>query len=85
MSDLTSLVNELAAARDSSDISKPEFTTLFSRAIDQLGMDDVAAARMLKISRATVSRWSRGDSAPHPLGRPSVFIPLERAARQQLG
>jgi transcriptional regulator with XRE-family HTH domain len=45
------------------------FSRLFHAAQTILEFDDLELARALRVSRPTVSRWTRGESAPHPLGR----------------
>ncbi len=45
------------------------FSRLFSDAQAILELDDSELAGMLRVSRPTISRWARGESAPHSLGR----------------
>lgn len=50
------------------------FNELFKMSIQ--GMDNATIASALKISRPTINNWREGRSAPHPLGRFSVFVAL---------
>lgn len=37
-----------------------------------LMLDDLEMAKLLKVSRPTISRWVRGISTPHPLMRKAI-------------
>ncbi len=53
-----------------------------------LELEDGELADILKVSRPTVSRWARGEAAPHRLGRMpalQVLIDLVRARLNYLG
>ncbi len=65
---MPSLPNELA---------RDEFTNQFRAAVEGMSWEDIA--RACKTSMCTVTRWYYGYSAPHPLGRASVFTALEKA------
>jgi len=49
------------------------FTSAFNFGIEQLDLEEDDAARMMMTSRGTIRRWTSGDSAPHRVGRASVF------------
>jgi DNA-binding transcriptional regulator YiaG len=67
-----------------SDSPRAQFAELFAKAQRVLELDDAELARAFKISRPTVGRWARGESAPHPLGRKPVFDVLGRYAMAKL-
>ena len=52
------------------------FTRLFNEKVK--GIDPTKIARELKISTTTFDRWLSGKSAPHNIGRQSVFDALDR-------
>lgn len=66
------------------EADRAAFSTLFGDALRLLELEDVDIARTLRVSRPTISRWARGDSAPHPLGREPVFHVLAELARARL-
>jgi DNA-binding transcriptional regulator YiaG len=66
------------------DAARAEFSRLFNRAQLVLETDDLELARLLRVSRPTVGRWTRGESAPHPIGRKSVLIVLAKVAEGKL-
>ena len=70
--------------RFSADASREDFSRLFQEATTLLELDDLELARMFKVSRPTIGRWARGESAPHPLGRMPVFRGLMQVAQAKL-
>lgn len=66
------------------DSTQKDFSGLFAFTQVVLELDDVELARMFRVSRPTIGRWARGDSAPHPLGRKAVFDSLRDVARAKL-
>jgi len=66
------------------DSDRATFTKLFCEAITVLELDDLELARELKVSRPTIGRWARGESAPHPLGRGPVLATLVRIADSKI-
>lgn len=66
------------------DATREDFAKLFSRAQTVLELDDLALARMFRVSRPTIGRWTRGASAPHPFGRKAVFESLVDVALSKL-
>lgn len=60
------------------------FAALFNRAQKLLELDDTDLARILRVSRPTVGRWARGDSAPHPIARDAVLKTFIDIAEQRL-
>jgi hypothetical protein len=78
---LKSLIAEL---KHGAQLSREEFGKLFGKAQRVLELDDFAIARALQISRPTVGRWVRGESAPHPLGRRPALPWLAREAQHRL-
>lgn len=63
---------------------RTEFSRLFDRAQSILEVDDTELARALRVSRPTIGRWARGDSAPHPIGRGAVLLSLAEFAEAKL-
>lgn len=61
-----------------------EFSRLFKDATVLLELEDAELAGMFKVSRPTIGRWARAESAPHPLGREPVFKSLMRVAQSKL-
>jgi hypothetical protein len=74
----------LALKNFPSDAERAEFARLFDRARSILEIDDTELAGMLKVSRPTIGRWARGDSAPHPLGRGSVLQILADLSQEKI-
>ena len=66
------------------DGTRETFSCLFARAQSVLELDDVALARLFRVSRPTIGRWARGESAPHPIGRGAVFESFVDVARTKL-
>jgi transcriptional regulator with XRE-family HTH domain len=66
------------------EAERVEFSRLFDRAQSILELDDTELARTLRVSRPTIGRWARGESAPHPLGRRPVFYVLADIAEAKL-
>jgi len=66
------------------EAERAEFSRLFDRAQSVLEVDDTELARALKVSRPTIGRWARGDSAPHPIGRRPVLMTLAELAEAKL-
>lgn len=60
------------------------FAELFGLATEMLHVDDLQLARVFKVSRPTIGRWARGESAPHPLGRGPVFQILLKMAETEI-
>lgn len=55
------------------EAERSDFSDLFNRAQKLLELDDSDLATILRVSRPTVGRWARGDSAPHPIAREAVL------------
>jgi hypothetical protein len=68
----------------SNDAPREEFTRVFALSQKVLELDDSALARMFRVSRPTVGRWARGESAPHPIGRRPVFDSFIDIAKAKL-
>lgn len=66
------------------EADRAEFSRLFDRAQSVLEVDDTELARTLRVSRPTIGRWARGDSAPHPIGRGAVLLSLAEFAEAKL-
>src|SRR4051794_502083 len=81
---VASLESLLAELKHADDLSREAFSKLFAKAQKVLELDDVAVARALQISRPTVGRWVRGESAPHLLGRKPALQWLAREATHRL-
>lgn len=72
---LDDLIAQLGAASISED--EFDFGGLLRAAKQLLRLDNDQLAEILNVSRPTVSRWIRGLSAPHPLGRKAIFDALK--------
>jgi hypothetical protein len=82
---VTSLESLVAALRGFPfEADRSEFSRLFDHAQLVLEIDDLELARILRVSRPTIGRWTRGESAPHPIGRGSVFATLAKLAEVKL-
>jgi len=66
------------------EAERAEFSRLFDRAQSVLEVDDTELSRTLRVSRPTIGRWARGDSAPHPIGRGPVLLSLAELAKMKL-
>lgn len=66
------------------EAERAEFSRLFDCAQSVLEVDDIELARTLRVSRPTIGRWARGDSAPHPIGRGPVLMSLAELAEAKL-
>jgi transcriptional regulator with XRE-family HTH domain len=79
-------LQKLAAALRSLpfEAERSDFSRLFAHAQLVLEVDDLELARTLRVSRPTVGRWTRGDSAPHPIGRQPVLMTLAKLAEAKL-
>jgi len=68
-------------------VSNPDaadFQQIVSHAVRILSMSDLDMSLMFKVSRPTANRWIRGVTAPHPLGRKSVYDALIEEVRKAL-
>jgi len=66
------------------EAKRAECSRLFVRAQLALEVDDTELARALRVSRPTIGRWARGDSAPHPIGRRPALMSLAELAEAKL-
>lgn len=80
---LQALRDTLAQA-EQADLGRDEFHQLFVLAVKVLELDQDTAARTVKASRPTVSRWTTGLAVPHRVGRASVFRELRKVANDKL-
>lgn len=65
----------------SEDEECPEFAGLVSAAQRLLDLDDLDMSRVVKVSRPTISRWTRGVTSPHPIARKAIFNVLIKKAQ----
>jgi DNA-binding transcriptional regulator YiaG len=77
-------LRDALASAEKVDVERELFHKLFVLAIRVLELDQETAARIMKASRPTVSRWASGQAAPHRVGRPSVFRELRKVANDKL-
>jgi len=70
--------------RDGSSEGDEFFSKVFRKATQVLELEDLELARMLRVSRPTIGRWARGESAPHRLGRGPVLRVLAKIADSKL-
>lgn len=66
-----------------SDLSRTQFCEAFAFAKQELKMSDKQMAKLLQVSLPTVGRWVRGESAPHPVGRPAILRALGNLLRRE--
>lgn len=55
------------------EFARELFTHTFNFGVEQLDLSVNDAARIMTTSRPGIERWRDGKSAPHPVGRASVF------------
>jgi hypothetical protein len=79
---LTEMIRSLSQFTSSEDDSP--FATLFQYAQSLLELDDRELSAELQVSRPTIGRWARGESAPHPLGQRAVMQTLSDLANVRL-
>jgi hypothetical protein len=79
------LVQLVAELRDAPvDGSREGFGALFDKAQRTLEVSDLELSLLFEVSRPTISRWSRGEAAPHRLGKRPLFDDLMKLARKRL-
>jgi hypothetical protein len=66
------------------DGSREYFCHAFSLSWIGLGVTDLELAKMFEISRPTVSRWARGEAAPHQIGRRPVLEHLLKLVEERI-
>jgi transcriptional regulator with XRE-family HTH domain len=82
---LSELIAELRKYPVKSDrLDRTWFSWLIRQAQDVLEAEDDELADRLGISRPAIGRWKRGETAPHPIGRPGVLRVLESLADEKL-
>jgi transcriptional regulator with XRE-family HTH domain len=82
---LSELVEALRKYPLKSDrLDRTWFAGLIKQAQDVLETEDDELADRLGVSRPTIGRWERGETAPHPIGRPGVLRVLENLADEKL-
>jgi predicted XRE-type DNA-binding protein len=67
--ELLGVRDRLNDLRAFSEHTENQFCEAFAVSIAALQMTDNQVAQLFQISRPTVGRWARGDTAPHPIGR----------------
>jgi DNA-binding XRE family transcriptional regulator len=80
------VLEQLIAQLDgfSSEDDRETFVHVFKDAKAILELSDLELAKLLRVSRPTIGRWERGESAPSQLARRPVFMALARIARSKL-
>jgi Helix-turn-helix len=81
LSDLIDALNEYPLKSDRLD--RTWFAKLIEDAQRVLEADDDALADRLGVSRPTIGRWVRGETAPHPIARPGVLGALANWADEK--
>jgi len=82
---LSELIEALLDYPAKSDrLDRTWFAGLITRAQDVLEAEDDELADRLGVSRPTIGRWERGETAPHPIGRPGVLRVLANMANEKL-
>lgn len=77
--DLIASPEALAATQDDS-----LFVTMFSASVQEYGVMKKHLAERLNVSQATVGRWEKGTSLPHPYGRPQVMETVALMMREHI-
>lgn len=80
---LETLIGNLTAA-SSSEEECSEFDSLIAASQGLLDLDDANMATLLKVSRPTISRWTRGKTSPHPVVRNAMFSVLIKSAQSKV-
>ncbi len=80
--ELRNLLLVLRAA--AADGSRDQFCHAFAEARRVLELEDRELAETFQMSRPTVGRWARGESAPHQVGRKPMLDALARRAQAKL-
>jgi DNA-binding transcriptional regulator YiaG len=82
---LSELIQALLNYPAKSDrLDRTWFAGLIKQAQDVLEAEDDELADRLGVSRPTIGRWERGETAPHPIGRPGVLRVLIKLADEKL-
>ncbi|MDE2403409.1 MAG: hypothetical protein KGM17_01675 [Sphingomonadales bacterium] len=68
----------------SADPESVDFGAVFRLSQKVLERTDLDMSRMFKVSRPTISRWTRGITAPHPVMRRAMFDLLQAQLRERL-
>lgn len=56
-----------------SDPSRENFCSAFAAGQRELAFDDLKMAKILQVSRPTIQRWCKGETAPHDIGRTPIM------------
>jgi hypothetical protein len=83
---LRNLIHALQSypARSDRREDRERFAELLESAQIVLEVEDEELADRLGVSRPTIGRWVRGETAPHPIGRPGVLLELADWASERL-
>jgi hypothetical protein len=65
-------------------LERTGFAELLEKAQLVLEAEDGELADRLGVSRPTIGRWVRAETAPHPIGRPGVLLELADWAGEKL-
>jgi len=79
---LRQMIDALRSFRSNDD--RAPFSEFVRYAQSLLELDDAELSGRLRVSRPTIGRWVRGQSAPHPLGQSAVIQTLADLAMQKL-
>lgn len=64
--------------------NREEFCEVFDLTKRMLGLSDLEVAKILQISLPTVVRWTRGETAPHPVGRKPILEYLLKRVQKEI-
>jgi transcriptional regulator with XRE-family HTH domain len=81
---LSDLVQSLLSYQKSERSDRANFAALVLDAQRIFEVDDQEFARRLGVSRPTIGRWVRAETAPHPIGRHGVLLELANWANEKL-
>lgn len=82
--DLEIARDALNVALNRDEIPREDFARCFFLSITALNLTDTQVAIMFQLSRPTVSRWTKGESCVHPIGRPPILKHLLKLVEKEL-
>ena len=75
-------IAELLACAETAD--RHEFAKMVSKSQDVLDVEDVELARAFGVSRPTIGRWKREETAPHALMKKAILTNLAKQLQKRL-
>jgi len=85
VSHLDHVIEELASGiKLGPRLDRASFAKLFQDARQALEISDDDLAASIRVSRPTIGRWARAETAPHPVGMPGVLKALADMVKKKL-